>query len=132
MPDPIRDGLPEGVKFTGDFHPAGPNDYEMIRDEEGTIICKGVRAGAASGVKVVPADGWVFIQDGYEKVMDIRSMESKPGRPTFKPARLIPRKEVTLTVKCAVGNELDATRMEDAIKAIPSMAGYQSMERQDG
>lgn len=131
----IEKGLPDGVKWTGDFHPAGADDYELVRErntQTGDIsarIYKGERPGAAAGIKVVPADGYVFVQSGFEDVFDIIQYKHVKGRPMFQVAKAIPPKTVTVTAKFAVDNEYTSARLEEALASVPGMPGYLSMER---
>ena len=133
MDEPVIKGLPEGVKWTGDFLPATKDDYEIISTPTGQVIYKGVRPGAPSGVKVEPEDGYVFVQIGHEMIFDPKTNVPEAGRPQFQPAKkLDPPKTTTITVKFSVNNQLDADALEAAIKGIPNMAGYVEMERRDG
>ncbi len=135
MADEKLQGIPEGVKVDPQFYPAGPNDFELIRQrnqQDGTIsavIYKGERPGSAAGLRVTPMEGWTFVQDGFEVIFDPKQYKQANGRPRFVVAKLIPTKTVTVTATFKVDNEVAATRLEEALKAVPEMAGYQSMER---
>lgn len=126
---PVK-GLPDGVVFTGDFHPAGPNDFELIRVGEEVAIYKGARFGqAASGVKVTPADGWTFAPTGeLEKLWDIKGGVPKDGRPAFVPAKMIAPRDITATAKFHVDNEYTLEKLKGAMEAIKQMPGYVSCE----
>lgn len=128
MPDPQVKGLPEGVEFTGSFLPASADDFELIREGPDAYIYKGIRAGAASGVTVRPAAGYVFVQTGFEQYFDIKAYKQVNARPMFVATKSLPPKTMTLTVKFSITNELQATQMETSLKAIPEMPGYISHE----
>jgi hypothetical protein len=135
MTDPQVKGLPEGVEWVGNFLPPTENDFEMIRTVDlipRNLIFKGTRAGAAAGVKVKPAEGYIFVLDGSnEELFDIREYKKLPGRPSYTPARIIPEKTVTVTATFKVSNTLDATKLEEAIKVLPGMPGYVSHEQKE-
>lgn len=121
-------GLPEGVELI-DFHPAGPDDFELIRMGEETHIYKGVRLGAASGVKVKAAEGFEFVQVGFEKIFDMRDYKSVDGRPEFSVARKIEPQNITVTAKFTVTNALELKALDDALAGLPKMPGFVGVER---
>jgi hypothetical protein len=129
-PEPEVKGLPEGVQFVGDFGAAGPNDYELIRDADGMHIYKGQRAGASVGVRVVPADGYVFVKVGDEKIFDIRRYTQIVGRPEFAATKKLEAPQsVTVTAKFVVENELENSNLESALRAIEGWPGFVSVEK---
>jgi len=128
MSDPVK-GLPEGVEFI-DFQQAGPNDFELIFDN-GPHIYRGVRLGAAAGVRVKPAEGWTFVQVGFEEIFDIKAYETKQGRPDFKPAKVIPQKTITITATFSVSNQVMLDTLESEITEVPKMPGFVGMKRSD-
>lgn len=135
MADEKLQGIPEGIKVDPQFYPAGPNDFELIRQRnaaDGTItanIYKGDRPGSAAGIRVTPMEGWTFVQDGFELIFDPKEYKQINGRPRFVVAKLIPMKTVTVTATFRVDNDVAATRLDEALKAVPGMAGYQDMQR---
>ncbi len=139
MPEEQMKGIPEGVKVLEDYFPAGPNDFELIRNRmevNGVVtitteIYKGVRQNSATGIKVMPMEGWTFVQDGWEQFFDILQYKQVQGRPRFVVSKLIPPKTVTVTAKFQVGNEKDLAALEEAIKGVEGMPGYVEQSRVD-
>lgn len=140
MADQQIKGLPEGTRWTGDFFPAQADDYELMNvgGSDPPYIAKGIRAGAASAVKVLPLEGYTFVPIGREP-FDIKTYAA--GREKFAVAKLLggmvgdkfvaAPKSSTVTVKFTVDNELTASEMEKAITGLSEMPGYVSHERSD-
>lgn len=101
---PIK-GLPEGVELVR-LGTAGDEDYELVGEQ----IFKGPRAGAASGVIVQPAQGYIFR-------VDIRSL-------SFVPVKMIPITKRTFTVEFAVDNELDLRLILDRVDKLKDIPGF--------
>lgn len=93
-------GLSEGVEFVK-FGLAGDEDFEIVDG----IIYKGKRQGAASGVLVKPAPGYVFRP---LKTFDIRNYVLVDGLPNqFMAVQQFPPLEMNVQTKFTVNNSFD-------------------------
>lgn len=130
-------GLPEGTELIGMF-PATADDYSVMNGFDGKYIAKGARNGSAIDAIVKPALGYAFIPDGLEST-NPQAMTN--GRPKFAVVKLLGQfsndgsqftpqsKAITVTAKFLVANELHEAQLEEAIKGLPEMPGFQGMER---
>ena len=106
---PVK-GLPEGVDLVR-IGIAADEDYEIV----GGKIFKGPRAGAASGVIVQPAQGYMFHAD-------IRDL-------SYFPVKIIPPETVKATVTFTYSNSYDQEGVEKALKFLESIPGFVGIER---
>ncbi len=103
---------------------AGEEDFELV----GSLLLKGARPGAASGVIVKPAEGYSF-QPAMRA--DITSLELRPGMAgTYMAVKQNPAPiEITATIKFSVANTFDQKVVEDTLAALKGLPGFISLDR---
>ncbi len=128
---PNTPGLPEGIVFV-DFQAAGPEDFELIRKDEGNFIYKGARSGSVTGVRVKPAEGYVFIPTGeFEKVFDPKEyLQKDTHRERYTPARSIPKQTLEVTLSFVVDNQSQLDAIMLALKAIEALSGFKETKQE--
>lgn len=120
---PAVEGLPEGVELLR-FGVAGDDDFELM----GSLILKGARPGAASGVLVRPAEGFTFQPS---QIFDIREFKMVDGpKGTFMPVKQMEAPlMITATVKLALTNSFEQKIVDDALAALKGLPGFLSLDR---
>ena len=115
QPQPPIKGLPDGVVLVR-IGVATDDDYEItnhvdpVSREATAIIYKGPRAGAASGVIVAPAEGYVFRPN-------IKTMG-------YDPVKVFPAKTIKATVEFSVSNSYDEQTVVLALEKLKQVPGF--------
>jgi hypothetical protein len=112
--DPNK-GLPEGLEFAG-FGTAGPDDYELQRNPDGsTSVTKGPRALASSGFLVTLAEGYIWR-------FDIKGM-------TYSAIKKIePPITIAATVTFTVDNAYDHDSVVSVLDRLKQVPGFVSLK----
>ena len=120
-------GIPEGVEVI-DYLPAGPDDFELVRYFDETLIVKGGRPNVAISIRVKPAVGYCFIEGRLLSQADIRSLNVVTLQ-TYCATKILPPTVITATIKFSVENAIDQAAVEQALEGLRQLRGFNSLEK---
>jgi hypothetical protein len=114
VPTPPVLGLPEGVQLLR-IGAAEADDYELVSTGGVIQIFKGPRVGAASGVIVVPAEGYSFR-------FDIKTY-------SYYVVKNLPPTEIHVELVFNVTTDVDSKNIDLLIDRAKMLPGFQSMSK---